>query len=212
MFKTPQFITMLVSGIGFLSAPNLTKYLAIKGQELIKSLKINDFKLNFVKNFRGTKIFDLNEISIQFKIDKKTLKEIFTELMADGMIKGVFTSEKFILDDDFEIETLEERNLKKFKATIIEYVKPYRWLNIPKLAKYFNIPEPIARDEIHNLIRQKKIVGFLDGDNLIRELSLISIDLSDYPECPYCNNKVIPHSKFCSICGKQIDYDIISDK
>jgi len=208
LFKTPQFIIMVTSGLVFLFTPKFIKYIAIKGRELIKKIRMEDFKLNFVKNFRDIKEFDLNEISRKFKIELNDLKEIFGQLMADGVIKGDFEGDKFILDEGFQIQTIEEANINKFKESIVEYVKPYRWLNIPKTAKYFQIPESVALQEIQKLIKEKKIVGFLDGENLVRELSLISADMTDFPECPFCENKVLPHSKFCSTCGKQIDFDI----
>ncbi|MCP4760596.1 MAG: hypothetical protein GY870_02370 [archaeon] len=96
---------------------------------------------------------------------------------------------------------------------IVEYVKPYRWLSIAKTAKHFEISIGIAQNEINKLIREKKIIGFLDGDNLVRELSVISVDFTDLPECLFCNNKVLSHSKYCSTCGKELNYDnIISEQ
>lgn len=211
-FKTAPFIITVISAITLIATPSVLKNYIIKGQKLVKEIKIKNFKDNFQKNFKNTKEFDLESISKKYKIELGDLKSIFEDLLKEGIIKGEMFDNTFILSDNFVICNPEEINTQKFKNNIEEYVKPYRWLNIPKTAKYFRISEDLVRKEIMNLIQEKKIIGFLDGDNLVRELSIISTDLSDLPECPFCDSKVLEHSKYCSSCGKQIDFDKITDE
>lgn len=210
-FKTAPFIITVISSVILISTPSVLKNYILKGQKLIKEIQIRNFKENFSKNFKSLKEFDLEAISKKYKIELDDLRTIFEDLLKEGIIKGEMIDNTFILADNFTICNPEQVNIQKFRKNIEEYVKPYRWLNIPKTAKYFRISEDIVRDEILKLIHEKKIVGFLDGDNLVRELSIISTDLSDLPECPFCDNKVLEHSKYCSTCGKQIDFDKITN-
>jgi hypothetical protein len=211
-FQTAPFIITVISGTILLSTPSVFKFYILKGQKLLKEIRIRNFKDNFSKNFKNAKEIDLDEISKKYKIDMEELKKIFEDLLKEGVIKGEMYGNSFVLALNFVISSPDQLNIQKFKQNIEEYVKPYRWLNIPKTAKYFKLPVEVVREEILNLIHDKKILGFLDGDNLVRELSIISTDLSDLPECPFCDNKVLGHSKYCSTCGKQIDFDKIMDE
>ncbi|MHA1819633.1 MAG: hypothetical protein ACTSU2_02985 [Promethearchaeota archaeon] len=209
-FNTPYFIIMIISGLGFIITPYYIKFMALKGEELKDQLRINKFKSNFIKTFNKVKEFDLTEISREYKIKEDTLRKIFEELLTKGTIKGELVGNTFKVAEGFKIQPLEEQNKERFINQVAEYVKPYRWINIGKLARYFKVPVEFALEEVRKQLNEHKITGFLDGENLVRELSMIAVDFTDLPECPYCNNKVLPHSRYCSTCGKKIDFDVIN--
>ena len=211
-FKTPNFIIMIISFIIFLITPKFIKFLGLKGQKIILDLKIQSFKDKFTKQYKDYEKFDLAEIGKENGITSEQMKKIFEDFLSIGLIKGELVGNSFVLAENFQIRSIEEANFKKFKENIVEYIKPYRWLSIPKTAKYFHVPYRLALGEIERLIGERKLLGFLDGENLVRELSILSLELSDLPECPVCDNKVLSSSKYCSTCGKQINFDrIMSD-
>lgn len=210
-FQTPQFYLTVISGIIFFIGPSLLKWLYLRGRDLISEIRIDAFKNNFVRMYRGYSEFDLKELSEKHNIDYDDMKDIFEDLIADGVIKGNLRGQHFELNPNFQIRSVEEANVEKFKENIIDYIKPYRWLSVTKTAKYFGVPEEIARSYIVKLLEDGAVKGFLDGDSLVRELSVISADLSDLPECPYCDSKVLAHSRYCSNCGKEINFDDLTD-
>jgi hypothetical protein len=138
-FQTPSFIITIISAIIFLVAPSFIKILATKGAELMSEMRIRSFKSDFFKNFKEFTEFDFEEISQNYKIKITSLQKIFEDFLAKGFLKGELLGSKFYLAPNFKLVSFEEGSIQIFQENIIDYVKPYRWLNIPKTAKYFHI-------------------------------------------------------------------------
>lgn len=209
LFKTVSFNTMVISAIIFFFGPFILKFIILSGEKFVQEIRLSKFKSDFVEKMKDVREFDLEKISKDYDVTIETIRKLFEEYVKTGILRGKLEGNVFVLDTDFEIKPLYEKNLEIFEKSIVDYVKPFRWLNIPKTAKNFDIKEADAAAIMSRLVKDGKIKGFIDGNNLIREMGLISVDLSDLPECPHCDSKVLSNSKYCSNCGKKIDFDKI---
>lgn len=150
----------------------------------------------------------------EFNIDRDDIKVKLENLMQKGIIRGLITKqgdeEIYELTPDFNIQTDHDRLFQYFRSNITSYLKAYKWIPLEKIAKTFELTLPEVEKELQKLISEKKLKGYIDGNNFVHQLEALfdlNIAREDLESCPFCNGTNLPNATYCCHCGKNLRDD-----
>ena len=196
-------------------APSILAYASAQSAKFINKFLEEKFRTQFFVSEGNKPAYNLLDLSIRYKVPEARIKEIMESFVSEGLLKGRFEgsedSEEFVVDRDFEVKSIDEKRKEIFEAEILDYLKPYKVISLQKIAHSFKLDVFYVEKQIQEKIRDKKIIGFIDNDNLFRDLGALMREFSEMDSCKSCYNKILKGSDFCSFCGKPTSNDSISD-
>lgn len=211
LISHPDFSLFISSLLIIFIAPSIVAFALNKSNQFMNKIYENKFQTNFFKNEGSKRVFNVTELSVSYKVSNTRIKEILSSFVSEGLLRGRFEGfgddEQFIVDPDFEVKPIEDKRKEIFQAEILDYLKPYKVIPLSKISHSFRVNKSYVEKQIHQMISEKKIIGFMDEGNLFRDLSVIMRDFSEMASCKSCFNKLLPGSEFCSFCGKPLMND-----
>ncbi|MHA1733286.1 MAG: PCI domain-containing protein [Promethearchaeota archaeon] len=202
---TPQFITMVVSGLVFLLLPYIAVFLQLQVEKVDKTVREKRFAgvvLNLISE-KGQ--LNLQNTCAKYNLDEPFVRGLLEDMVERGEVAGRVDRGVFYLKDGFQILPEKERRVKSLERNLVKFISPYKFVGLAKIGKNFKLPTSVVEKVVHKMILDGKVHGFLDGNVLVRDASALALDLADLPECPFCGGKVLEDSRYCSTCGKEIE-------
>ncbi len=203
-FNTLSFRIAIVAFILFILMPQITPYLITLSEKVIEKYKQSRFRSEFISATKGKSEINIMELSQQYDLSTIRLKKELKNFIAEGMIKGELKEEVFIIDEKFGVMDVHERRMKFMKENLKKFLSAYSIISLNDISKRFKVPKVIVKEFIEKSIANDDIKAFIEGENLIRELSVLKYNKKNVFQCPHCEGECLIGSKFCSSCGKEL--------
>ncbi len=204
-----EMLLIVISVLLILAAPYLVSFALAqskKGFSLYFQRKLKEDLLDIARDQRE---IDLDFLVSDYHLDMQEIESILEDFVVDGLLKGKIVREgsavRFRIPETFEIKDPQAQKIEKFVKNIESYVHAYNRIPIPKIAASFDLDREVVEDFLRDLIENRKIIGYIDGNILIREMAPNIRAFSDLIQCPHCNDENLAASKFCAFCGEKIE-------
>jgi hypothetical protein len=211
LFNIPLLYGVSISVILFIFISPFTRWLLSYIESQSSLFRMRNLEIKLLQMLEATRQISISACSKEFKIDIDDIKVKLENLMHKGVIRGLITKknneEIYELTPDFNIQTEHERHYQNFRTNIEPFLKAYKWIPLDKIAKIFELSLPEVETELQQLIGNKKLQGYIDGNNFVHQLEAL-LDLNstreDLEPCPFCNGNNLPNAMYCSRCGKNL--------
>ena len=200
----PEFIVMVTFLAIFLLLPVIARIAVYQINRVEFAVRKEQLTQEILNQLRGNRRADVDFLTAQFQLTEADVETTLDRLIESGDIRGTLAGGIFTLKEGFEVLDERTRRLEAMKKGFMAFIQPYRFISLQKIADNFKVPVSDIEKNAHELIASKEIRGFIDGGNLVREISSIALDFTDLPTCPYCDNRILENSLYCSTCGQPI--------
>jgi hypothetical protein len=190
--------------VPFLLWPTIARIAVYQVNRVEFGVRKEQLTQEILNQLRANRRADVDFMAAQFQLTEADVEAALDHLMESGDIRGTLAGGIFTLQADFEVMDERTRRLEAMKKGFMAFIQPYRFVSLKKIADNFKVPVSDIESQAQALIANKTIRGFIDGGNLVREIASIALDFTDLPTCPYCDNRILENSIFCSTCGKEI--------